>query len=318
MLVSIIIINYNTFTITCNCINSIISKTKDIAYEIILVDNASPTDEPDKFLEKFPTITLIKNKENAGFAKGNNIGISAAKGDIILLLNSDTILIEDSISLCASFLMKNKHIGAIEVKLVYENGEYQKNARAFKSLRNEILDIFRPLLWLLPYKTRANLFLNQYFRGDYDTFCDWLSGAFLMIPKEAINKLPQSRLDERYFMYGEDQLWCYQLSQLGYKIYFFSGSSVIHIGNASTEPSKQLKLLRSLIKREIDVMRYRKGPGAYYYTFKIMYTIKELTRYSILSAYHIIRKRHAKSITEYNPGYSDIPSSPSIIEMKRG
>lgn len=281
MLVSIIIINYNTFQITCDCIESVIAFTKGVPYEIILVDNASPNDNPDLFVIKFPSIKLVKSKENGGFAKGNNIGIRESSGDVILLLNSDTILTEDSISKAANHLVQHQDIAALSVRLTYTSGKLQHTARKFRSTGNEILDVFRPLLMFLPYKRRSQLMLNQYFHGDYNTYCDWVSGAFMMFGRDALNKLPGKELDERFFMYGEDQLWCYQFRELGYCSYYFSETTVIHIHSASTEPSKQLLLLKKFVQQELKIMEYRKGKNLYYYIFRFIFTSKEMLRYYI-------------------------------------
>ena len=292
MLVSVIIVNYNTFQITCNCIESVLLHTKQVPCEIILVDNASPTDKPDDFLLKFPDITLIKSKENGGFAKGNNIGIAAARGDIILLLNSDTILTEDSISIAANTLVKSTDIGALGVRLVYTDGGLQHTARKFRSIKNELLDLCRPVLKLLPYQKRSQLMLNQYFRGNYDTYCDWVSGAFMMFRKDILNKLEGNKLDERFFMYGEDHLWCYQFAVLGYRSYYLSATTVIHIHNASTAPSKQLQLLKKMLALELDIMEYRKGKSLYYYCFALILTAKEMLRYYIkIAAYRVFGYR---------------------------
>lgn len=281
MKVSVIIINFNTFDLTVNCIRSVITHTKGVAYEIVLVDNASTKDNPDKFLELFPGIRLVKSAENGGFAKGNNLGIRHATGDIILLLNSDTILTEDSISVSAHCLSENSRFGVITVRLVYEDGKYQNNARAFRSIRNEILDLLRPLLFLVPYRTRAEIMLNQYFKGDFNTFCDWVSGAYMMFRTNVLEHLPENKLDERFFMYAEDQLWCYQLKQKGCHCYFLSDTTVIHIGNASTEKAKQLKLLNTMLTRELEIMKIRKGGGFYYFVFSMIFVIKEKARYYI-------------------------------------
>ena len=281
MLVSIIIINYNTFQITCDCIESIIHHTKDINYEIIVVDNASPTDNPDAFLQRFPKITLIKSHVNGGFAKGNNIGIQQAKGDLILLLNSDTILTENSIYTAACAFTGNNKIGALGVRLVYPDGKLQHTARKFRSINNELLDLLRPLLYLLPYKKRAAIMLNQYFKGNFNTPCDWVSGAFMMFPLSLYKKLPGNKLDERFFMYGEDELWCYQFTELDYINFYSSETTVVHIANASTSQAKQLKLLKTFIERELEIMAYRKCKGLYYYIFRVIFTTKELFRYYI-------------------------------------
>lgn len=283
MLVSIIIINYNTFQLTCDCIASVIKYTKGVDYEIVLVDNASTKDNPDDFLLQFPTITLVKSEENGGFAKGNNLGIKHANGDLVLLLNSDTYLTEDCISKAASlYQQSNIHkLGALSVKVVYPDGKYQRVARKFRSIRNEILDVLRPVLLLLPYRKRATLMLNQHFKGDFNTQCDWVSGAFMMMPKEMVASLKDAKLDERFFMYGEDHLWCYQFTELGYTNYYYADAQVYHIANASTEPAKQLKLLKTMMNHELEIMAYRKGKDLYYAVFKLVFSAKEYFRYYV-------------------------------------
>lgn len=292
MLVSVVIINYNTLQLTCNCIESVIRCTKDVSYEIVVVDNASPDRNAGEILKRYPTVKLIESDVNGGFAKGNNLGIANASGDIILLLNSDTILTEDSISKTAEALLRNEHIGAITAKLVYDDGKYQSNARKFRSIRNELLDLARPLLMLLPYPKRAAIMLNQYFKGDFNTYCDWVSGAYMMFRRKLIDKLDGQKLDERFFMYGEDHLWGVQIQELGYKNYFLSETTVIHIANASTEPAKQLKLLKTMLSRELEIIQYRYGKSLYYYVFKLLFTTKENIRYIIkVAAYKLMGKR---------------------------
>ena len=96
MQLSIIIINYNTFTLTCNCIRSIHEKLTGLSYEIVLVDNASVERDPNEFKALFPDIVLVASKENTGFTGGNNLGLKHASGEYILLLNSDTELINNA------------------------------------------------------------------------------------------------------------------------------------------------------------------------------------------------------------------------------
>ena len=280
MKVSIIIINYNTFQLTCNCIESVIQHTHKVDYEIILVDNASVECPPPLFKEKFPEIILIENKDNGGFAKGNNLGIEKATGDYILLLNSDTYLTEDSISI-ASEAFKDKVTGALGVRMVYPNQRIQYSARRFRSIAWELLDLARFIPLVMPYKNRAKLMLGKYFNVDFSTSCDWVNGAFFMFPKEIISKLPTHKLDERFFMYGEDQLWCYQFTNLGYPSYFLADTTIVHINNGSTKKERQLQLILKMIKNELEIMRARKGKGAYYYLFCAIYLSKEYARYAI-------------------------------------
>ena len=256
--------------------------TKSIDYEIILVDNDSKECNPQLFLQRFPSIILIENKENNGFAKGNNLGITKATGKYILLLNSDTYLTEDSISIAvATFENTKEPIGALGVRMVYPDQGLQYSARCFRSIRWEIFDLLRFIPLSMPYQKRAKLMMGKYFKTDFTTYCDWVNGAFFMFPKEILTKLPEHKLDERFFMYGEDHLWCYQFSALGYPSYFLSNTTIVHIHNASTKVNKQLQLVLKMIQNELEIMRERKGKGLYYYLFCLVYLCKEYSRYAI-------------------------------------
>jgi GT2 family glycosyltransferase len=93
-----------------------------------------------------------------------------------------------------------------------------------------------------------------------------------------LSMLPGAKLDSRFFMYGEDQLWCEQIKGLGYQILFYSGTTIIHINNGSTDLSKQLKLRAVMMENELQILRQRKGKRLYYYIFKVIFVSKETIR----------------------------------------
>jgi GT2 family glycosyltransferase len=281
--VSIIIINYNTFALTSNCIRSVIDKTKGVGYEIILVDNASVECEASEFLKEFPSIKLARSTINGGFAHGNNLGIEMASGEYILLLNSDTILLEDSISKSVEFLAANKSIGVLGCRMTYADGVVQISARPFKTISWELLDLFRFIPYLMPYTKRSRMMLGKYFRHDANMECDWIGGAFFLVPKKIIDQLPGKRLDERFFMYGEDQLWCEQIRKIGYSIMFFSGTTIVHINRGSSDLTKQTKVWKTIMRHELEIIRLRKGHGLYYIVYKMIYVTKETVRNFIKS-----------------------------------
>jgi GT2 family glycosyltransferase len=278
MLVSIIIINYNSFALTSDSIRSVIKQTNDVEYEIILVDNASTECDAEIFLSEFPKLKLIKSETNGGFSYGNNLGIEKARGEYVLLLNSDTIMREDSISKSVKYMEQKQEVAVLGCRMIFPNGDVQYSARRFKSISWELLDIFRFIPLLMSYEKRSKRLLGKYFRHDTDIECDWVSGAFFLIPRKIIDQLQGKKLDERFFMYGEDQLWCEQIKKLGYKILFYSGTTIIHISSGSTDMSKQLALRKIMMKHELEIVRLRKGEGLYYFLFKIIYISKETTR----------------------------------------
>lgn len=250
--VSVIIINYNTFGLTCECIRSVIQFTKGVSYEIILVDNGSTESSPEHFRTEFPEIKLIASVENTGFAKGNNLGIAAANGEVILLLNSDTELNSDSISICYQELKKQKNAGAISCQLQFPDGKIQHQCQRFPSVMREFLQCTR-LIKLLPAAFKSKYFLGNWFDHKNSVSPDWFWGAFFMFPKSVLDIFPEKKLTETYFMYGEDIEWCWWIRKSGKEIFYTAETSLIHyMGRSSSE-----RKVREMFTNEKDfIVRY--------------------------------------------------------------
>ncbi len=234
--VSIIIVNYNTFELTCSCIQSVIQFTKDCSYEIILVDNASAECSADLFLQKFSTVKLIKSPVNRGFTGGNNLGLESAKGENFLLLNSDVILTGDSVSKCLNVLKNNEKIGLVTCMLKYPNGTIQNQCQRFPSIGRTIIELFR-IHKLIPQPKRGLIMGNGFCDHKASMYCDSVWGAFFMFPRKVLEKFDGIKLPGEFFMYAEDLLWCYKIRKMGYSIYYNSETSVIHYMGASSSES---------------------------------------------------------------------------------
>jgi len=224
-MISIIIINFNTFDLTCRCIESVVENTKGIEYEIILVDNASTECKPEFFTKRFQGITLVTSPVNLGFAGGNNLGIEQSKGDYILLLNSDTIFTEN----CLGFLSRKfetlKRPGFVGIKTFYPDGSLQFTCERLPSLKNQVYRFF--------FITRFFKLQRNYSILDRDFSPEAIWGSFLFFKKDLLFHLPGKKLDELFFMYHEDLLWCWQARKAGFKNYFVSGTSFIHVFKGS-------------------------------------------------------------------------------------
>ena len=105
--VSVIIVNYNTVELTKQCILSIYNQTKDVNFEIIVVDNNSEDNSVKIIENNFPQVILINNSDNIGFGRANNLGVEIAKGKYIFFLNSDTILLNNAIKIFVDYMRKN-------------------------------------------------------------------------------------------------------------------------------------------------------------------------------------------------------------------
>jgi len=236
--VSIIIINYNTFELTCQCIKSVLAETSNLEIEIVLVDNASVDRDPSEFINIFPDLILVKNPENVGFARGNNIGIVKAKGDFILLLNSDTLLRNNAISITRYFLATHPQVAVATGRLQYPNGIIQHNCQRFPSIRASLFELFR-LQKIVPGIGSRVLF-GPFFKYDRLVYPDWVWGTFFMFKRDLLNVLPGNRLPDDYFMYGEDIQWCMEFRKRGYKVAFLHEPHIEHLLGASGAAKQEL------------------------------------------------------------------------------
>jgi len=227
---SVIIVNWNTKKLLEDCLRSIFKFTKDVGFEIIIVDNGSEDGSQAMVEKKFPQVKLIPNEDNLGFAKANNQGIKIAKGEYVLLLNSDTYLIENSFKKLVEKADKCDDLGALGPLLLNEDRSIQQSVGFFPNLPQ--------IFWWMTFidDLPGGIVLKPY-HVDHDAFykngheVDWVTGAAFLIPKKVIDKV--GFLDEKIFMYGEDFEWCFRIKKAGFKVYFSPFAKIVHIGGGS-------------------------------------------------------------------------------------
>lgn len=271
--VSVIIVNYNTHEDCLRCIASIYQHTTGLTFEIIVVDNVSPMGVPLVLKETFPEIQLVVSKENGGFAKGNNLGISSAKGKYILLLNPDTLLENNAIFYLFEEMEKDTGIGVSTCHLSYGDGRLQPTCRRFRTIGWELLQLSQ-LFRMLPKARKEEIMLHHYFPHDRVMECDWVSGACMMVRAVVIQKLPEGKLSDIFFMYVEDALWCWQIKQLGYKVMFFPKGRIVHFEHKSLDKEK-IKRLFSTINKNTLVFSKMYYKGIKWYIFATIYLAKQ-------------------------------------------
>lgn len=237
--VSVVILNYNTFDLTCKCIRAVKEHSYGITYEIILVDNASTECTPRKFLDEFADIKLIANQENLGFAGGNNTGITAASGRYILLLNSDTASTNNILKILATYLDQHQRAAVVSGKLIYPNGKHQSVCQRFPSVKHKLTELFR-LHKFMSRQKAGRLLLGAFFDCNENAIVDWVWGTCFMFRKELLNDLPHKKLDEQFFMYGEDIQWCMDFRKLGHEIHFCHEAIAVHYLGSSQGKSNEM------------------------------------------------------------------------------
>ncbi|MEC0264331.1 glycosyltransferase family 2 protein [Paenibacillus anseongense] len=229
---SIIIVNYKTHDLTLACIKSVFSSVTAYTYEIILIDNASNDGIIKSLNEQFPQVICIANKDNVGFSRANNQGIRIAKGRYVLLLNSDTVVQQDTLETMLRFMDENPIVGASGCKIVLPDGSLDKACkRGFPTPSASFYYAFG-FSKLFPKIPRFNQYQLGYLDPDEEYGIDSLVGAFMLIRREAIDQV--GMLDEEFFMYGEDIDWCYRIKEAGWVNYYYPKTQIVHYKGASS------------------------------------------------------------------------------------
>lgn len=225
---SIIIVNYNSQKYLINCLQSIYQNTKDISFEVIVVDNASSDDSAAIVAREFPKSQVIKNDHNLGFIKGNNIGLRLAKGKYLLSLNNDTEIKDNALKILVDFMDSHPEAGACGAKLLNSNGTIQHQCkRGFPTPWN-ICTYSLGLSKLFPKSKLFGGYLMAYLDPNKINEIDAISGACFMVRKEIADRV--GIMDEDYIMYGDDLDWSYRIKQAGWKIYYVPEAEIIHYG----------------------------------------------------------------------------------------
>jgi GT2 family glycosyltransferase len=241
---SIIIVNFRTFDLTVDCIKSIKENVTGISYELILVDNAPVEDSEQKFKALFPGISYLVTNENVGFSRANNLGISIAAGKYILLLNSDTLVLDDCIQRCFGFLEapENAKVGLLGCKNLNADHSFQPSFYPFlkSSIWNFILTD-NPILYKI-FRLR-----NKFKEPTTPIEVGDVAGSFMFLRKTVVEKV--RAFDPDFFLYFEESEWCKVRISRFFKIFYFPEAKIIHFGGQSTPKNylfTQFRLSQSL------------------------------------------------------------------------
>lgn len=237
--ISIIIVSYNTRKLTEDCISSAIRslKASGLRWEIILVDNVSTDGTREMLKKQFPRIVTILNRENVGFGQANNQGIVAAKGEYILLLNSDTVVLNNAIGKIFSFGKQHQN-AFIGPKLLNGDRSVQRSCGPFFSL---------PVVFASLFLKGDTLGITRWSPGRARKV-DWVSGACILAPKKLF--MQDLLFDENIFMYMEEIDLLMRARKKGFPTYFYPRSHFVHVGAASSTNKRKgpvLNIYRGLL-----------------------------------------------------------------------
>jgi GT2 family glycosyltransferase len=226
---SIIILNYNVRYFLELCLISVQKALKDIDGEIIVIDNNSSDDSCAMMEQRFSNLTFLKNKENFGFPKGNNIGVAAAKGEYICILNPDTVVAEDTFKKILAFAKEQKDLGIVGCKLIDGTGHFLPESK--RGIPTPFV-AFTKIFGLYKLSNVFGKYYAQQLSENETGKVDILVGAFMVMKRELYLEI--GGFDEKCFMYSDDIDLSYMALQKGKENYYFHETSVIHYKGEST------------------------------------------------------------------------------------
>jgi len=244
-MLSIIIINYNVREQILDCLNSIYENPPSFEFEVFVVDNNSIDRSIEAIKEKFPEVKIIENQENLGFPKACNQGIEISSGKYILLLNPDTIILNNALAKMVDFLESNPCCGIMGAKLVNESGLLQRSCFTTLSLKS----IFFEATYLGKIFPNNKFFGSHHYGGwGYDSIkkVDAVSGACMLIRRELFDKI--GLLDETLFC-GEDNDLCLRANKNKFDVVFYPFAEIVHIGHQSLNKNVYVKLVNEYLTK---------------------------------------------------------------------
>lgn len=255
--VSIIIVNWDTKQITCDCLKSIFEQTSKLNYEVIVVDNASTDGSVDMIKAEFSQVILIENNRNRGYAGGCNTGIRVAKGRYLLLLNSDIVVLDNAIEKTMRYADKHPEAAVVGCQVKENSDTIQMTCFSFPS----VTDLFLSTFGLAKLFKHNRFFGREWMRWwhrDTEREVDVISGSFMLVRRNAIDDV--GLMDEDYFLYYEETDWCYRFAKAGWTKLFWPGAKIIHC-HGGRNSSKQQAVKMAVQMQKSCLIFFRKHHG---------------------------------------------------------
>jgi GT2 family glycosyltransferase len=274
ILVSIIIVNWNTRDLILNCLKSIQTETK-ISYEIFVIDNGSIDGSSEMIRANFPSVRLINNESNRGFAAANNQGLELSKGQFVLLLNPDTVILNSAIDRTINWLTHRPEVGCVGCQVMESPDVIQQTCFADPGP----LNIAITELGLEPLSPWIPLFGKPWYRTwdrKSEKEVEVVSGMFMLVPRKVLEIV--GPLDPAFFVYAEEADWCKRIRSAGFKCVFAPVAQILHLegGGKST---KQIKPRMHVQMQKSLLIYTKKHHGiAGWLIIKILFTISSFFR----------------------------------------
>lgn len=255
-LVSVAIVNWNTRALLCACLRSLPWESERLALDVVVVDNASADDSVAAVRREFPAVRVLRNRDNVGFVRANNQALAAGRGDLLLMLNSDTAVQPGALERLVDVLAAHPEAGAVGPRLLNSDGTHQVSTGPFPRW----LHRWRPGRYEAAYLAA----LEQ--RGPLAEV-DWLGGAAVLTTRAVLARV--GPLDERFYMWYDDLDWGRKLARAGLARLFVADAVVVHHGRQSGAKLANRTLAAQLLRSEYTYLRLNDGVAATWAAFAL-------------------------------------------------
>jgi hypothetical protein len=257
IMLSVIIPTYKAREVLANCLQSIYQNLPSASFEIIVVDDASEDGTSEMVRTRFPEVRLLQNKINRHYSNSNNRAFDHARGQYLLLLNNDTIVLPQAFDRMLEFLRQHPEAGAVGCRLLNEDGSTQSSVKSLPSLGSALFGARSIITWMFPRNPFTRKHLLHLDRDMTKPFiAGYISGAAKMLPRKMVDEV--GYLDSRMFMHV-DADYCKRITDAGYKCYYLPTAEVIHLSHRGGSTVSLRRRFRLLVEFHVgSYIYYRK------------------------------------------------------------
>lgn len=246
MLLSVVIVTYNSESTIQSCLEALFESTKFIKKEIFVVDNNSKDSTQKIISEHFPKVTFTQNSQNLGFGKANNLVLKQTTGEFVLILNPDAIVNQNALDFLLSNIKKNDKFGFVTPRLTLSDGKIDPACkRSFPTPETSFYRLFF-LHKLFPKNPKFTAYNLSTFPEKDNFLVDAISGAFMLCRKSLLEEI--GYFDEDFFMYGEDLDFCLRAKKAGFENAYFGEVQITHLKSVSSKNLTNFKALLEFYK----------------------------------------------------------------------
>ncbi len=262
--ISVVIVNFNNDGVLRGCLPALMSSLEGIDAEVLLSDNGSTDGSLAWVCSAYPTVRIIENNANLGFAEGNNRALPLASGRYVLLLNPDTVVEPDAIANMMTFLDTKPQAGVVSCKLLNGDGSRQISARRFPTLLTYFLNFTG-----LSRRFASSPFFGQFnmtdWDGDSERQVDWSCGAVLMVRRKTLEKV--GGLDPYFFLTYDEVDWCHRIKKAGFEVWYTPSAVIQHLDRQSepqANPKPEARIKYMTVERNSRTKYFIKHRGRLY------------------------------------------------------